>query len=259
MSHLELRERRYRRTPALQCRNADDIRDFVNDVGICLLFPIQKIEMPNIYHAVAGYAKEMTAQHNDPSISLTWNTKDQSLDKRWWYYGKFIRNKATLISLELLPHFYALSENYGGDEDYLQEYKEGKLSTDARAIYESLLRGGAMHAVQLKRASGFYGEEKKGRFDRALTELQVGLKVLPVGIADAGAWHYAFVYELVHRWFNNIPAKAQQISRSTAMRTIIERHLNNVIECTPQEISRLFGWRMNEVEAVYKTINPITN
>jgi hypothetical protein len=36
-------------------------------------------------------------------------------------------------------------------------------------------------------------DSAKSRFDRALVELQVGLKVIPIGVAQAGAWNYAFV------------------------------------------------------------------
>ncbi|NJM40728.1 MAG: hypothetical protein HC853_08120, partial [Anaerolineae bacterium] len=46
-----LRDQRYRRTQELRLRTADDIRAFVNDVGLCLLFPVNNIEMPNIYQA----------------------------------------------------------------------------------------------------------------------------------------------------------------------------------------------------------------
>ena len=242
------RERRYRRLSALRCQNVDDIRNFVNDVGICMLFPVQGIEMPNVYHAVAGYDKAMTAKHDDPTISLTWNTKDQSLDKRWWFYAKYIRGKATLISLDLLPCFYALSENLGDDDDYLQEYRDGKLSTDAKTIYETLLKGGAAHAIQLKRASGFYGDEKKSRFDRALNELQCGLKVLPVGIAEAGAWRYAFVYEVLQRWLPAVPQQAQQLSRSQARQIITQRYLQNAIVTTPTSLAKLFGWTLREAQ-----------
>lgn len=247
-AQLAQRQRRYRRLPALRCQNADDIRNFVNEVGFCMLFPVQGVELPNVYHAVAGFEKEMTAKHDDPSISLTWGTKDQSLNKRWWFYAKYIRGKATLIALDLLPYFYALSENLGDEDDYLQEYQDGKLSTDAKNIYKALLKGGAAHAIQLKRASGFYGDEKKSRFDRALTELQCGLKVLPVGVAEAGAWRYAFVYEALHRWLPDVPLQARQISRSQARRVIAQRYLQNVIVSNPPTLAKLFGWTVREAE-----------
>ena len=43
----------------------------------------------------------------------------------WWFYGKLLRHKATLVSLDFLPNFYALSENFGDYEhDYLEEYRD---------------------------------------------------------------------------------------------------------------------------------------
>ena len=44
----------------------------------------------------------------------------------------------------------------------------------------------------LRREARLSSEANKPRFEKALTELQTGLKVLPVGIAPAGAWRYAF-------------------------------------------------------------------
>lgn len=238
---LAARNRRYRRMQTLRCKNANDIRAFVDDMGVCLLFPVQGVEMPNVYQAVAGFDKETTPKHDDPTISLTWGTKDESLGKRWWYYGKLLRGKATLVSLALFPAFYALSENFGSEDDYLLEYEAGTLSNDAKRIYEALLKEGKLHAIQLKRASGMYGDENKTRFDRALTELQTGLKVMPVGVAQAGAWHYAFIYEIVSRHLPEQCAAAQALTRPQARELILARHMKNVIQATPQELKKVFG------------------
>lgn len=249
-----LRDARYRRKRSLRLKDADDIRAFVDDVGVCLLFPIQGIEMPNVYQAVAGGEKALTPQHDDPHIALTWNTKDQALDKRWWYYGKLIKGKATLVSLDLLPHFYALSENFGGEDDYLHEYQSGALSADAKNIYAALLRHGPLHAIDLKRKANLYGDALKGRFDKALTELQVGLKVLPVGVAEAGAWRYAFIYDIVSRWFPDVSERARTITRGEAQATILSRHLRNVICATPKDVSRLFGWSAQETATAIRRL-----
>jgi hypothetical protein len=46
-----------------------------------------------------------------------------------------------MISLEMLPYFYALSPNYGDPEnDYLDDYKKGVLPVEARQVYETLLK-----------------------------------------------------------------------------------------------------------------------
>jgi hypothetical protein len=251
-----LRNTRYRRARNLRLRDASAIREFVNDVGLCLLFPVQGIEMPNVYQAVAGFEKQTTPQHDDPTISLTWNTKDRALDQRWWYYGKLIKAKATLVSFDVLPSFYALSANYGDPDDYLHEYEAGTLSVDAKNIYEAVLKHGPMHAIDIKRKVGLYGDAHKGKFDKALSELQVGLKVLPIGVAEAGAWRYAFIYELLWRWLPEVPAQAREIGRGEARAALLARHLRNVIVTTPKEIARTFGWKPAEVE---KAVTAVTD
>jgi hypothetical protein len=249
-----LRNERYHRKRQLHLADAEDIRAFVGEVGLCLLFPVQGIEMPNVYQAVAGFEKDTTSKHNDPHISLTWNTKDRALDKRWWYYGKLIKGKATLVSLDLFPCFYALSENFGDDDDYLVEYQAGTLSNEAKNIYEALLKHGPLHAIDLKRKANLYGDAMKGKFDKALTELQIGLKVLPTGVAEAGAWRYAFIYDIVSRWLPDVPAQARKITRGEARTIILARHLHNVIVATPREITRLFHWSVDETNAAIRRL-----
>ncbi len=236
-------------------KDAAAIRKFVDARGVCMLFPVQTMDMPNVYQAVAGFQKDMTAKHDDHAISLTWNTKDSALDKRWWYYGKLLRAKATLVALDLLPSFYALSENFGNDEeDYLTEYQAGTLSAEAKNIYEALLKHGALHAIELKRRANLYGDESKGRFDKALNDLQTGLKVMPVGVAEAGAWRYAFVYQIVSRWLPDVPAQAEKISRQQARVSILRRHLANVFYCTPRDAGRIFGWSAKETAAAFASL-----
>jgi hypothetical protein len=251
-----LRDARYRRTQKLRLRTPEDIRAFVDDVGLCLLFPVKNIEMPNVYQAVCGAPKDTDTTLRDANIGLTWNTKDAALDKRWWYYGKLIKGKATLVSLDLLSCLYALSSNFGDPDDYLQEYEAGTLSADAKNIYEALLREGPLHAIELKRKVNLYGDNLKTKFDKAITELQTGLKILPVGVAEAGAWRYAFIYDLVARWLPNVPILARQIARSDARSKLLLQHLSNVIFTTPKAISNVFGWKAKETQvAVEKLID----
>jgi hypothetical protein len=106
------------------------------------------------------------------------------------------------------PYFYALSENYGSpEEDYLIQYQQGRLTQEARSIYEALLDKGSLDAVALRRATRMASPESDARFNRALTELQADFKVLPVGVTQAGAWRYAFAYDLVTRHFPTCPSR----------------------------------------------------
>jgi len=204
--------------------------------------------MPNLLQAIAGNGRPLTAGYDDPAIGRSWNWKDEALDKRWWYYGKLVRRRATLVSLELLPAFYALSENYGDPKDYLVEYQEGRLSAEAKAVYEALLENGPLDAVRLRKESRLAATQAKARFDRALVELQGDLKVLPVGVAEAGAWRYAFIYDLVERWYPDLAVQARSISARQARSQLIQKYLENMIVAKRGSISHSLGWRPKEVE-----------
>ena len=245
---LQRRAFNYRRTPDRRLHTVKQARAFVEEVGFCHLWPIKGTEMPNLFEAIAGRVRSVPKEHGDPDGGRCWNWKDQSLDKKWWYYGKLLKRRATLVSLAELSCLYALSENFGDLDDYVQEYQDGRLTAEAKGVYEALLTHGPLDTVRLRREARMTAASAKSRFDRALTELQVGLKVLPVGVAEAGAWRYAFVYELLPRWFPEIPEQAQAIGRGEARRHLLLRYLGNVVAATPAQVARLFGWTAPEVE-----------
>jgi hypothetical protein len=248
---LRQREYRYRRTPKRRIQTIEEARAFVEEMGFCFFWPIKDIEMPNLFHAIAGRVRPVPMEHDDPDISKCWGWKDHSLDKKWWYYGKLLRRRATLVSLEMLPYFYALSENFGDLRDYVQEYEDGLMTAEAKAIYEAILENGPLDTVRLRREARMSAESAKSRFDRALVELQVGLKVLPIGVAEAGAWKYAFTYELFQRWFPEIPEQARTIKRSEARRVLVQRYLDNVVAADRKMIARVFyilKWTPRQLE-----------
>jgi hypothetical protein len=244
----EQRDYNYRRTPDRRLQTLDEARAFIEEVGFCHFWPVKGVELPNLFHAIAGRFRAVPMAHDDPDVSKSWRWKDGALDKGWWYYGKLLKRRATLVSLAELPFFYALSDNYGDLDDYRQEYEEGRLTAEAKAIYEALLEHGPLDTVRLRREARLSAKSAKSRFERALVELQMGLKVLPVGIADAGAWHYAFVYELLPRWFSEVPERARAIGRGEARQHLLLRYMGTVVAATAAQAARLFGWAMGEVE-----------
>jgi hypothetical protein len=220
---LRQREYNYHRTPERRLRTVEDARAFVDEMGFCFFWPIKDIELPNLFHAIAGRVRPVPMEHDDPDISKCWGWKDDSLDKRYWYYGKLLRRRAMLISLDYLPYFYALSENFGELTDYLQEYEDGLMTA----------------------------ESAKSRFDRGLVELQIGLKVMPIGVAHTGAWNYAFTYELFQRWFPEIPEQARAIKRTEARRVLVQGYLDNVVAADRKMMAKVFHvlkWTPRELD-----------
>jgi hypothetical protein len=243
----EYRQTTFRSRSDLKLRSREEALAFVNERGFIYFWPIKGIVLPNLWMAVAG-ERPVADAHDDPG-HVTWGWKDGMLDKRQWHYGKILRGKATMISLDAAPFFYALSENYGDpDSDFLQLYQDGLLSREAKLIYETLLREGPLDTVTMRRKVHMTGKASNSPFERALVVLQRDFKILPVGIAQAGGWRYSFIYDLVHRYYPELPGEARTISRREARRYLVGRYLTSVGVATVGDTRKLFQWPKRDVE-----------
>ena len=195
----------------------------------------------------------MADKHDDPG-HITWGWKDDALDKKIWYYGKILRGKATMISLEIAPYFYALSENYGEpEEDYLIAYREGRLPQAAKQVYETLLEKGALHTIDLRKEAKL-SNAKDSEFNKALEYLQRDFKILPIGVAQAGAWKYSHIYAVTTSHFPELAEQARKIFESQAHTKILELYFSMVGAAQLRDVTKLFGWRN---ETVKKAVNKL--
>ena len=148
-----------------------------------------------------------------------------------------------MISLEIAPYFYALSENYGSpDEDYLLAYEEGRLTQSAKQVYETLLNEGSLNTLDLRKAAKL-SNAKDSEFNKALEVLQADFKILPVGVAQAGAWKYSHIYEIVPRHFPSLPEQARKIGENVARAKLLELYFESVGAATEPDAAKLFGWK----------------
>ncbi len=239
------RSRTFRLGRGRQLRGEDDAVSYVAERGFVYFWPIKGIDLTSLWVAVAG-RRPVADRHDDPG-HVTWGWKDRLLPTRRWYYGKLLRGKATIVSNETLPYFYALSENYGDPNDYLLEYEAGRLGVEAKQIYEVLLAQGPLDTLALRREARLTSRDSNTRFERALVELQRGLRILPVGVAEAGRWNYAFIYELVDRWFPQVVEAARAIGRGEARAHLLGLYLKSVGAATEAQAAQLFHWRKDEV------------
>jgi hypothetical protein len=241
------RARTFRLDETMRLRTIEEAIDLVNERGFVYFWPIKGILFPSLWAAVAGM-RQVAEKHDDPG-HITWGWKDQMLGQRKWHYAKVLRGKATMISLALLPSFYALSENYGDlEQDYQQLYEDGLLSREAKLVYEALLREGPLHTVALRQKTGMSGEKSNSPFERGLTLLQREFRILPVGIAEAGAWRYSFIYDAVHRYYPELLERAREISRSAARRRLAECYFRSVGAATAADVQKLFQWPRRDVQ-----------
>jgi hypothetical protein len=228
-----------------QLRGPDDAVQFVEERGFVYFWPIKGVDLPSLWAAVAG-ERPVADKHDDPG-HVTWGWKDSLLGARRWYYGKLLRGKGTMVALGTLPYFYALSENYGDPDDYLMEYEAGRLTAEARQVYEALLAKGALDSLALRREARLAGKESSARFERALVDLQRGLRILPTGVAQAGSWNYAFIYELLERWLPEVVEQARALGRGEARAHLADLYLRSVGAAGEREVMKLFGWPAADV------------
>ena len=244
-SLMAYRAETFRIMPQSKLHDVEDAIDFVNARGFVFLWPVKGVDLPNLWNAVAG-DRPVESDHDDAG-HVTWGWKDSMLGEKVWYYAKILRGKATFVSLEVIPYFYALSERVGDLDDYLLAYDEGRLTWVEKSVADAIYNHGALHTLELRRRSYLEASSAKSRFDRALTSLQRGLWILPIGIARAGAWKYAFIYELVDRWHPQILDAARKISTRDAYKKLTSIYLDSVGAIEPAKIARLFRWKIDYV------------
>lgn len=243
----------FRLRPELRLETKEDALRFVNERGFVYFWPIKGVVWPSLWAAVVGN-RHVADKHDDPG-HVTWGWKDEMLGKQQWYYAKVLRGKATMIALDIVPYFYALSENYGDPEhDYLQLYEDGLLSREAKVIYEALLHEGPLDTVRLRRVIQMTSKASNSPFERGLVQLQRDFKILPVGVAQAGAWRYSFIYDLVHRHYPDLPAQARPINCRAAREKLVTLFLAAVGAATAADVRRLWQWKPREVEQVLQKL-----
>jgi hypothetical protein len=240
------RARTFGLLPGRRLTSQEEAITYVNERGFIFFWPITGVTLPNLWTATSG-DRPVADAHDDPG-HVTWGWKDGLLGQRRWYYAKILRKKATIIALDVAPYFYALSENYGSPEDdYLTLYEQGRLTLEAKLMYEALIDKGPLDTVALRRAIRMTSQESDSRFNRALTDLQADFKILPVGVADAGAWHYAFIYDIVARHYPELPDQAHPIRENEARLKLAELYFRSLGAAQVSELARLFGWRPADV------------
>lgn len=247
------RHKTFRIDPRDRLRSKEQAIEFVNQRGFIHFWPIQGVILPSLWVAAAG-DRPVPNEHDDPG-HVTWGWKDELLDKKVWYYARVLRRRNTIISLESLPYFYALSPNYGEPEiDYLEQYESGAMNQEAKLVFEALLKEGPLDSISLRKAARLSNPESTARFNRALDTLQGEFKILPVGIAEAGAWRYSFIYELTHRYYPDLQEQARPISEGAARQFLLKQYLLSIGAAPFRDIQRVFGWRPEDLERTIRAL-----
>ncbi len=221
---------------------------FIDAVGYCMLFPVDKIPLPALYSVVAR-RNPRDGVYFDESFERIWRWKDDLPRRRRAFYGKYFRGKGTLISLRQLPHFLALEQSAVAPGDSQCFYRAGRIQDDARAIWAALEEHGPLATLELRFACRMDTVAGNVRFKRAILDLQRLLIVSHFGSEqETRAWASGR-YELTSRAFPEETAAALEIVPEQARRQLAAAFWRLHPNEPASALARLFGWRKEEALA----------
>ena len=218
-----LRDRRFRRLPALRVVGERAALTFIEDVGFASTFYRFPEGVACLWEAVAGRANPRWPRrsHHDANIGLTWDLKDTLPARKRVYYGKLLKSRPLLVALDLFPAFYALARGRQRARDYRVEYEAGRLSHSACRIMDAMVREHPQYTRGL-RANVFMLEPTKTReFERAMAELQQGLWI--VKSEERYEPTFSYRWDLVESWLPEGVAAGRKMSREAALVCVIEK------------------------------------
>lgn len=143
------------------------------------------------------------------------------------FYGKVLRGRSTFIAPRLVPYFNAL---FG----IPRRLEKKVLSEDAQAILKVMRREWEMATRDLREASGI---SERARFDKAMTQLQKGLKIIPTEVLYEPTFTY--IWSIPEARF---PEQLKvQVGREEALKEIARSYLVGAGMTLRGELARVTG------------------
>ena len=165
---------------------------------------------------------------------VRWHTGERETDPWEWRmrvlderkdiaYGKLFFKKSGYITEEWYPYFLSARRN---GRTFEEEYESGTVSHMAKRIYELVRAEGTLPVHGIKALSGI-AKEDKSQFDRALTELQMGLYLTMCGrqqkLSGKGeeyGWSSTVFCLTEAFWGEPVFARAAELSEAEAVAAI---------------------------------------
>jgi len=228
------RDRMWRRDPENHVEDVYAAERFIEEVGFCEALTDSRRPGPSLYLAVCGRRDAHMPRNvqKDPESRLAWTIKDEVMRRGKCFYGKLLRGRSTFIAPRLLPFFNAV---WGMP----RKLEKTALSADARAILKIMRREWEMASRDLREESGI-GE--RTRFDKAMTELQRSLKIIPTEV----------LYEPTFTYIWSIPEARfadqlnETVGREVALKEIARSYLVGAGMTLRGELARVTGLRAPE-------------
>jgi hypothetical protein len=228
------RDRMWRRDPENRVEDVYAAERFIEEVGFCEALTDSRRPGPSLYVAVCGRRDAHMPRNvqKDPESRLAWAIKDDVMRRGKCFYAKLLRGRSTFIAPRLLPFFNAL---WGMP----RRLEKKVLSADAQSILKIMRREWEMASRDLREESGI---RERPRFDKAMTELQRSLKLIPTEV----------LYEPTFTYIWSIPEARfadqlnETVEREAALKEIARAYLVGAGMTLRGELARVTGLRSPE-------------
>lgn len=228
------RDHMWRRDPENRVEDVFSAERFIEDVGFCEALTDSRRPGPSLYVAICGRRDAHMPRNvqKDPESRMAWAIKDDVMRRGKCFYGKVLRGRSTFIASRLVPFFNALL-------GVPRRMEKTVLSSDAQVILKVMRREWEMGTRDLREASGIV---ERPRFDKAMTQLQKTLKIIPTEV----------LYEPTFTYIWSIPEARfaeqlkEQVKREAALTEIARAYLVGAGMTVRGELARVTGLRSPE-------------
>jgi hypothetical protein len=228
---------------------------FIDAAEFCMLFPVKDVPVPSLYCAVTRRNPHADFKW-DHYAELLWKWKSSIPKRKRAFYGKYFRGRGTFISLKQLPFFLAMQQTTIDPENYDEFYSAGRISDNARAVWEALATHGPLATLELRNVAKMDSKAGNVRFKRAMAELQCMLIVVHFGTEQETAAWASGKFELVCRAFPKETAAARAIAPEAARRALAVQFMALCPDSAPKDVARLLGWTKDETTAALEADEP---
>lgn len=218
-------------------RTLEQARDFVDSVGLCLLYPIRPLALlPTFIGACTGSDKNLPSRQKAFANSLARNAEGMLLrlvHSKFIYEAQF-QGETLLLSRSVFPYFYALASDRKPKQP-IQSRERGKASPLAEHVFRKLEESGPLNLIQLQEQLG--GALSQAGLDRALQELHSALKITRTG-SDPKTGD---TWDVYYRWAPDAVNEGVRMSDAEALSALISKYLDCVVAATQEEIETFFS------------------
>jgi Winged helix DNA-binding domain len=220
-------------------RTIEAARAFVEDVGLCLMYPQRPpLLVPTFIGAFVGSVDRLPEwQHafKDPRATEATELMVRLLREKTTFEANLVEeNNGFLVAASVFPYFYAMM----GERNPKQAPKAGTRSLYSQLasdVFATIQREGALSKQKLLEKLG--GGVSVAALDKSLAELWSKLRITRVDYsASEGS-----VWDLLYRWAPDAIKEGVGLSVPEALSALVSKYLDCVIAVDQLELETFFG------------------